>query len=182
MGKPTEQQGDYQRIAKGELNVKTAEISQFCKQNRIKSKDLFLAYQIALGIPAEEPVKPEISQLATLIDGLSKSGYPLNRVVELVEEMRGSESKLEDYIVKVDELKLSPGERTLVLAIMHKKKVGELHIYTKNGERKILEVPITGTPSKDGEFSERIASRIMEVLVKAKELAGDKGISIVLES
>ena len=72
MAEPTEASQDYQRIAEGELDTKTDEIKQFCKQNHIKSRDLFSAYQIALGIPAEEPVRPKISQLATLIDGLSK--------------------------------------------------------------------------------------------------------------
>ena len=163
------------------------EIIAFCKKNDISSTELMISYQIALGVPTVElleegkPLREEIFIVAKMIDKCIKEGYPINRIVDMIEGRSEHEDAPKNFEIMVDTLDISSNEKRLLKAVMNKEREGTLFIYNKDNEKKIVHFSITEAAQKKDYTQNDLAYELMFIINNALRIAGKDGIEVMFE-
>ena len=161
-------------------------IVDFCRENNITSSELYVAYQMALGIfdseNKEPQIREEVRRLAKIIDKYTQDGCPANKVVELIEERREYENMPQNFENMINNIGLTEKEIKLLIKIMNKEKEGTLSVYTKGGTHELEELSVTELSQKKDYQASDFAKDLTKLLKSAIFKAGKRGIEIGLTS
>ncbi|MFZ1720049.1 MAG: hypothetical protein WAU28_01700 [Candidatus Moraniibacteriota bacterium] len=123
------------------------EIISFSKSNNISSEELFVSYQLAMGLSLEElelkqAPREEVFSLSKIMGEHMKNGLAVNRIAGLVESKKDYETAAETYSMMVDELKITKKEKGVLKSIVIGKRPGVITIINDETSEDLAEITI----------------------------------------
>lgn len=123
------------------------EIIDFSKSNDISSEELFVSYQLAMGLSLGElelkqVPREEVFSLSKIMGEHMKNGLAVNRIAGLVESKKDYETATETYQMMVDELKITEKEKGVLKSIVTGKRPGVITIINDETSEDLAEIII----------------------------------------
>lgn len=149
------------------------DISSFMKKYELGPQDMFLAYQMALGVSEEgesRTEKKEVQELAGIMEKHMDEGLPLNKIADFITAMTEFENIPETFYSFVDALSISDREKYTLKSIVKEKKSGELSILDAESDKVLFRVNIKNSEtSSENEIAFRFTQTLMHVLEKIQD-------------
>lgn len=151
-----------------------AEIAAFADKHGITSHEMFIAYELGVGVPLEretkrEPIREEVYSLARMIDERVCNGLALNRVAEIIGKAQEYESAVTRFDSLVEVLHVGEIEKSLLRSIVENMRSGTLTITDARTRTVLCELEIPEDVT-DGEcLQSDVALKIGNILVNVKD-------------
>lgn len=151
----------------GPIEQQLADIRSDVLAHGMSSRELFEAYQIAMGLEAgSTPPRPEVSRLAQKLDGYMRAGLPANKIAELVSSKEQLESIPAKFDEMVNQMPITPNEKHVLRSIIEHRRPGKLEVFDRQSNRRLGGV-IVPVGIKDGNYpKEMIIQKLLAFLLR----------------
>lgn len=122
-------------------------ITEYIEKNDISSRELEVAYQLALGVTEDdEDIAPaitkEVKTLAQLLHKHIENGFPLNEIAEMISSRTLLELSKDDFHKWLTELSITENEKKVLRSIVEERRVGTITFVDKKTGEDIFEFKI----------------------------------------
>jgi hypothetical protein len=102
------------------------ELALLIRDNKFTSDQIRDAYGKLCGISENDKQDSAVEKIYSKMNEMSEKGFPLNRFVELINAKQKTENAVPRYNKLIIDLDISSREKDMLLAIVEKKKMGEI--------------------------------------------------------
>ena len=150
------------------------DIRYFAVKHAVTSAELFVAYQIALGIsPGEvetkQPIRAEVFTLAEKMDKYMGSGLPVNRITELIVSKENYELAPNLYYKMVEIMQVTDKEKGVLRSVLEKRRSGKLIIVDPKTQTELAEINIPSDIGTEKYTQNYLAAQLISHLLEFKD-------------
>jgi len=154
--------------------VELTKIIDFVKLNDVDATDVFIAYQLSLGLSVEEidvaeTIDDNVSILADKMTAYQDAGFPLNDLVNLIEVKEEIDSSELVFNNLIEELLLSDNDKNVLRSIVNGKRPGTLTIIDADSGQDLAEAVLADEVNNDDFSAKEIATVLTPFLNNFKD-------------
>lgn len=149
-----------------------SDVRSFIHKHGLNSEQIESAYISALG--TDEAVEDGVgnSELVKMLKTHFDSGVPVNRIGELVAEVRDGEAAIDGFKSWIQESEFSENEQKVLLSVVAGKRMGTVQFLDRKTKDDLLEIAIPDFATE--QTIVMWAENLKRAIVEAKKRAGGK--------